>query len=692
MCLVGTIVVACEPVTPAETTRPAAMPTAKATVTAIFTPTDRSSPTFAAPVTSTSIPLPTETPVPAVTIPADWETYGSPFFGIQITAPQDWTDLTTVLRGANVYKGIGPRSILLASSENAGNSLLSGSPIDQGAYAIGFISSPDSLDQDPVEALATIVAQFSDVDAELDKPTATKINGVSSAVIDVSGLAPDFLPLVDPTVKHRLILLIDSDINTQAIFLMGQAYGSEDAFSDLFSLMEATINLGETEINILSHLSGGDQASSFLARELDDYWTFNGESGQYATISLVPIEEGIDLTLALIEPTGGVMIGVDDGYADDLEVLTDMLLPESGTYLIKVGEFFNESGAYDLSLTLSDEPQSGGGGRIELGQEFTSEIDENSEHTWIFEGTAGKSVTIIVTSLNDQLDVILELYDPLGRELLSMDEGFAGDAEVLTGFELSVTGEYNIVVRGFAGHGGIYGLSLDEGAESTENFYDAGNLTSGESRRESLREDEAHAWFFDGVVGNEGVIEVTPLDSNLDMEIWLLDPDLQQLVVKDDFLAGEPESIEYVLAADGKYLVLVQEFFGEPGDYEIILNTGGEDVLEIEGTLTYSQTVTGELGADERVGWAFNGEANEIINVVLAPIEEDRDLVIILLDPAGNPALTVDASLSGLPERLIAYQLEEGGQWTIVVQEFFSEPGGYELTLTKQEPIKLEDD
>jgi hypothetical protein len=624
-------------------------------------------------------------------IPADWQTFGSPFFNIQITAPQDWIDLTTALRDANVYKGVGPGALLLVSSEDVGNLLLSGTPIDQGGYVLGFISSLDSPDQDPVETLATIVAQFSDIDAERNNPTAIKINGVSSAAIDVSGFAPDFFPLVDPSVKHRLILLVDSDINTQAIFLMGQANGSGDTFSDTFALMGETISFGETNKNILGHLSGGDQASGFLA-ELDDYWTFNGESDQYATISLVPMEEGIDLTLSLIEPTGGVMIGVDDGYADDLEVLTDIPLPEGGTYLIKVGEFFNESGTYELSLTLSDEPQSGGGGRIALGQEITSEIDENSEHTWIFEGTADKSITIVVNSLNEQLDVILELYDPLGRELLSLDEGFAGDSEVLTGFELPVTGEYIIIVRGFAGNGGVYGLSLDEGAESTENFYDAGNLASGDIRRESLREDEAHAWFFDGVVGNEVVIEVTPLESNLDMDIWLLDPDLQQLVVKDDFLAGEPETIEYELAADGKYLVLVQEFFGEPGDYEIILNTSEEDVLEIAGTLTYSQTVTGEFGADEWVGWTFNGEANEIVNVVLAPIVEDRDLVIVLMDPAGNPALTVDASLSGLPERLLAYQLGEGGEWTIVVQEFFSEPGSYELTLTKQEPIELEDD
>jgi hypothetical protein len=689
---VGTIVVACEPVTPTETTQPGATLTAEATVTPILAPTARPSPSPAAPLTPTSIPLPTETPVPAIAIPADWRTYGSPFFGLQITAPRDWTDLTTSLRDANVYKGVGPKSLLLASSEDAGQSLLSGAPLDQGAYVLGFISSPDSIDQDPVETLSTIVAQFSDVDAELDNPTAIKINGASGAAIEVFDFVPDFFPLVDPSAKHRLVLLVDSDISTQAIFLMGQAFGGGDSFSDMFTLMEETISLGETEKNILSHLSGGDQASGFLTRDLDDYWTFNGDSGQYVTISLVPIEEGIDLTLTLIEPTGGVMVGVDEGYANDLEVLTDMPLPESGTYLVKVGEFFNENGAYELSLTLSDEPQSGGGGRIELGQEITSEMDENSEHAWVFEGTADKAVTIVLTSLNEQLDVILELHDPLGRELLSLDEGFAGDAEVLTGFELPVTGEYIVIVRGFSGNGGVYGLSVDEGAESTENFYDAGNLTSGDSRRESLREDEAHAWFFDGIVGDEIMIEVAPLESNLDMDIWLLDPDLQQLVVKDDFLAGEPETIEYALAADGKYLVLVQEFFGEPGDYEIILNTSGEDVLEIEGTLTYSQTVAGELGANARVGWAFDGEADEIINVVLAPIEEDRDLVIILLDPAGNPALTVDASLSGLPERLLAYQLGEGGQWTIVVQEFFSEPSSYELTLTKQEPIELEDD
>jgi hypothetical protein len=449
--------------------------------------------------------------------------------------------------------------------------------------------------------------------------------------------------------------------------------------------MVETITTVPLRATVAGHIDSGTIMNGNLTNSNNDLWTFNGNGGRYATITLTPEEENVDLTLSLIDPSGNVLVSIDNGFAADLETLTDILLPEDGTYIIEAGEFFNEAGRYTVSLLLSDEPQFGGGGRIEFGQEINSELIEDTEHHWVFSGTAGQLVSIILTSLDSQLDAILELDSPDGELLISLDEGFAGDPEVITGFELEVTGDYIITVFGFAGNRGSYTLSLDQGGESTTNFYDAGVLVYGDIDQEFLQENEAHAWFMDGRLGDDITIVVSPLDNNLDLDIWLLDSEIQMLLMVDDFLSGQAETIDFVLPANDQYIILVREFFGEPGDYEITLQLNDESETEFGGVISYGETVSGTVQSGRRVEWTFSGQIGELINITLRPTSESRDLVLSLIDPAGNIVLNVDSALAGLPERLNAYSLSAEGEWTIVIQEFFGESSDYELTLMREE-------
>ncbi len=168
------------------------------------------------------------------------------------------------------------------------------------------------------------------------------------------------------------------------------------------------------------------------------------------------------------------------------------------------------------------------------------------------------------------------------------------------------------------------------------------------------------------------------------MDIWLLDPELRQLDTKDELLSGEPEKIEQSLPVNGVYLVLIREFFGEPGEYEISLDATGGTVLEIAGSISYSQTITGTLPAGKQVGWTFSGRVDEVINVIVSPVEADRDLVLVLQDPRGIPVATIDGSLAGVPEQLEAFRLTSDGRWMIIIQEFFNEGSRYQIQLFRQ--------
>jgi hypothetical protein len=318
-----------------------------------------------------------------------------------------------------------------------------------------------------------------------------------------------------------------------------------------------------------------------------------------------------------------------------------------------------------------------------MGEEVLRELPPRGEHIWSFNAAAGQTISVILTPLNNQLDLLLELRGPDQRQIALKDEGFSGDPELLVGQTLTVSGEYVILVRGFAGNGGPYRLSLDEGGESTLNFWEAGDIAYQETKREVLRANEAHAWYFQGTAGDEVTIVITPLDNRLDLELWLLDPEVNELVIKDDWLLGEPETIVYTLPVDGQYIILARDFFGQSGAYELSLTASGQNFVEPMGNLPFNEPVTGRLPEGKRASWTFNGRQNDRVTFELTPLTAASDLVITLLTPAGETAIIVDQGLTGVAERLPNFSLTQSGVWTIIVQEFFDGGGDYTLLLTR---------
>jgi hypothetical protein len=674
------LLIGCQESDQAQSTGP---PTSTPTVAAA-TPTRLPTATVTAAPTLTNTPQPSATPDPVNILPDNWREFGNYRLGLQIGAPQTWQDATWRLRENQAFEQFGQQMIFLVDSQLTAERLLSGTGVGEGAFVFGYVLHEEQdSEYSPLDDLNSLLDEVIGDDEERPQPITAEPNGLPAAYVDLRQPPIDLFATLQP-LHYRLLCVSQPGTAQMARFLIGVPEEALEAYQGLLATIVQTVAMPASNSNQQGHLISDDLVNGLLENGRTDIWTFNGGEGRYATVTLTPNETGIDLTLSLIDPAGNILVSVDNGYAGDKEAITDIQLTEVGTYIIEVSEFFDEPGRYRLTLLLSDEPQFGGGGRIEFGQQVESELLEDGEHTWLFNGTAGQSVTIILSSLDEQLDVILELRGPDGRQLAILDEGFTGDAEVLSGFDLSVTGEYLIRIRGFGGHGGRYTLSLDEGGERTANFYDAGDIAYGEVKRETLRADEAHAWFFTGQSGDNVIIEVTPLETNMDLDLWLLDPELNELVMQDEFVSGQPEQIDYELPADGQYLILVREFFGEPGAYEIVVNIRGDNVLEIAGPISYGQTVSGVLLPGRRAGWTFTGRSGDTIDIVLRPTSTDRDLVLVLIDPDGNVAITVDAALSGLPERLVAYTLSGDGLWTIAVQEFFSEGGDYELTLSRQ--------
>ena len=695
--LMITAVVACKPISEEEQD----LVTAESVPVASDTPVVASqSATLPIPTKSsaTSAPPPAPTAAPTTAAFAGWQQIGNPATGLQLLAPPAWINLSGQVDTAVTANELGITVMLLADSERTGNSLLGNKAIGDGAYVAGLIAHldlPPNTPQASLNRLANDLAIERTPTTEAMPVAATVGTGglVTGAYIDLEG--SPLLFNASGTAMHTRIYLFTTALagtisqQTQALFIMSSATEQWEQYASTFEKMASSIVLHniyadiviqDGSANVLGSLGQQDLVNGDLEANIKDVWTFSLPGSRYATLTLSPDNKDIDLILSLISPTGQTVTRIDNGYAGDTETVIDNLLLDSGLYVVEVSEFFGASGRYTLSLVLTEEPLFGGGGQLVPGQTIQSNLVRGGQHVWKFSGNAGELVSIVLTPEN-QFDAILDIYGPDGSRLAALDEGFSGDAELIAGLELPLTGEYSILVRSFAGEGGSYSLSLDEGSDSTTNFYDAGDLIFGQTAQETLRANEAHAWFFEGRAGDEVFITANPLTSNLDMDIWLLDENVNRLAEQDAFLIGESEMINFVLPNDGQYLILVRDFFGEAGRYEITLRANQAALPDNAGTISYGESRPGTLQPGQTVVWYFQADDGDIIDIELIPSGSNPDLAFVVYDPDGNQVWTIDAMQSGETEQVLAYPIMSEGRWSIVVREFYGEEATYTLQI-----------
>jgi len=688
-----TAVASCRP----TTELPAANPTLEPAVTAAAA----SLPETPGPDDAPAMPTIPSAAGPTTT-PADGrQPLGSDRAGLSLRIPPDWVNLSDQIDIPAMGNRLGINLVFAADSERTGRSLLAGKSFAGGAYVTGLVVTPPTAAADPAAALVELLTAAA--------PTAVRLtpvmplvstNDVGGFVVEVAdgpiGLAhvaasPNAAP---NELRTRVVLYTPLPGDAPPTWIILLLSASTDRWTQVaatFDEMLATVRVAGVRPGIVAQEGNvvvrgqleGDQAQvgATLEPAVNDLWTFTVAANQYVSLFLAPTEPPLDPTLTLLGPDRQTITRVDNGFAGVTESITDLLLTQPGVYIVEVSDFYGAAGGYDLSLTIAAQPRYSGGGPIAFGQTLQGQLPAGGQHYWVFPATAGQRVSVVLEPGASTFDAVLDLYGPDGLRLAALDEGFSGDPEVLSGLALPTTGEYAVLVRSFSPQGGPYTLSLDEADQPIANFYDAGDLAYGEVRPESLQRQEAHAWFFQGRAGDHILVRVTPLGPALDPDVWLLDANLERVAAVDAFAAGEPETIELTLAADGQYIVLVRDFNGDPGDYEIALGAAPVATPENAGALSYGDSIIGSIKPGTAVAWSFNAQAGDVINVDAAPAESSSDLVLQLRGPDGLTALEVDAASAGMGESVNAFVVPTPGTWRVILREYFGQTTGYRLAL-----------
>ncbi len=211
-----------------------------------------------------------------------------------------------------------------------------------------------------------------------------------------------------------------------------------------------------------------------------------------------------------------------------------------------------------------------------------------------------------------------------------------------------------------------------------------GTLLYGDTTTGSIPENGAAAWDFIGLEGETIDIIVTPLDDNLDAVINIFDESgasILEAEFDDSFDVEELRGV--VLPSSGTFTILIRGFAGSGGDYELALMEATAFEPVAGGQLAYGDTVAGTVTGEDPSTWTFEGQAGDLIDIVVRPRTEGFDAVLDLLDAAQNSVLGAEIDESFDVEELRGFALPADGSYTIAIRGFAGGTGDYELTLAE---------
>jgi len=209
---------------------------------------------------------------------------------------------------------------------------------------------------------------------------------------------------------------------------------------------ELTLEIAQLEIQ--GSLSPDQIVAATLEPASRHHWLFEGETGDIVTISMTALDTDLDAYLELFAPSGELVTMDDDSGADSNAAIVEFELAHTGTYRVVARAYNDEqAGKYELTLEMA---QLAIEGTLAYDQAVTAVLKPGEHHHWLFEGTAGKVVSISIVAVDEDMDTYLELFAPNGERVMTDDDSGGDSNAAILMFELPLNGTYRVVARGYS--------------------------------------------------------------------------------------------------------------------------------------------------------------------------------------------------------------------------------------------------
>ena len=613
--------------------------------------------TTSPPATADAIPLATEeapptsvpdTPTPDVISTADFQQYESENLGLAFRYPQGWA----LEEGEEFVTTVSNEELLLSDT------------FDREGAGMIITVRPDSEFQGETieEALRGAIDEMPYVESPqiVSEPTALTIAGQEAATATVEG--------VDEATGETLVIYATVVRGEgQAAIATGVTLAPyQDRFRPFLDAIAQTIELsqpaGPTAEGSLEY---GETVRGSVPLGASSAWSFIGVEGEIIDVVAMPVDQSLDLVVDVLDSSGTSIL--ESGPVDDAfgaEEIRRVELPATDEYTVLLNGFAGSSGQYEL--TISEAGVTVPSAAIAVGDRFSATIGPDELTDYAFLSADGLPVTVVVEPQGD-LDVVVEIIHPQDGIIAEEDSSFGRET---ISFTPTAGLEYLIRVRGFAGAGGDYTISL---AESS--------LASGSTivASDTLPEDhEGHAFPFEALEGAFATAIVEPEgDFDVVLEVW---EDLETDEQLDSIdLSFGTEQAEFIVPQTGLYFFNVVGYEGQSGDYTVTLSGDENVIFEV----AYDDVVEGVLGDAGFLEYRMRLDAGETARFTVQS-DETLDAVVEMLDLDDNSLAEADEGLGGETEQMTFTAPTDIEDDTVFILRIsaFDGAGGGSFTLT----------
>ena len=189
------------------------------------------------------------------------------------------------------------------------------------------------------------------------------------------------------------------------------------------------------------------------------------------------------------------------------------------------------------------------------------------------------------------------------------------------------------------------------------------------------------------------ITAIAPSGSDLDTYLTLLNEDGDEVAVNDDYEFPESTNsrIAYTAEEDGDYTIVVSNYPGSEGDYELTVEyVSAEDVSALqEGNVDdllgdpdeeFTGFMSDDVPDDEYTIELEEGDS--VVIIAEATENSDLDTFLVLLNEDGDELVANDDSEPGVTlNSRIVYTAEEDGEYTIVLSNYPESSGDYLITV-----------
>lgn len=182
-------------------------------------------------------------------------------------------------------------------------------------------------------------------------------------------------------------------------------------------------------------------------------------------------------------------------------------------------------------------------------------------------------------------------------------------------------------------------------------------------------EDVAYTGLYDlysdcGGVGS-GVIDIVAFPPDSAFLIWV-----QTQIVSD----ADLEALDHILNSFYVIGELPREGASSGGSTAAGSVSMGEIVI--------GEPVAGAVGEAQDHAWSLWSAGGEVVDIILTPLDDDADVTLTVIDPNGDMMVDMlDDAFSGGAEEAYGLELNQAGEYLVVVSEYWDEVADYELVV-----------